>query len=229
MAMKARLGRGNGAMAGKGGTRGAPAAASPPIGAVVFDFGGVISAFDVGLFLRRIAPRAGKPPEEIGALIYGSKLPVLYESGRISSEEFFARLAALCGLRMSEAEFVPAFTEIFTPIESTLSLIRRLKGRYRIGLLSNTNEWHFRGHIATIPVFPLFDAVTLSYEVKTMKPGERIYRDALDKLGLPPEACVFIDDIAENVAAARKLSMRAILYEGHERLVTALAALSVTA
>ncbi len=205
-----------------------PRDGGPPVRAVLFDFGGVISTFDVGVFLRRIAPRSEKSPMEIGALIYGSRLPVLYESGRISSAEFFARLAELCGLRMPEEEFVRAFTGIFTPVEPTLDLIRRLKGRYRLGLLSNTNEWHFRGHIETIPVFPLFDAVTLSFEVKEMKPGERIYRDALGKLGLPPEACVFIDDIEENVAAARRLSMRGIRYEGHERLVADLAGLSVT-
>ncbi len=206
-----------------------PPASSPPIRAVLFDFGGVISTFDVGIFLRRVASRSEKSAGEIGALIYRSQLPVLYESGRISSAEFFARLATLCGIRMSEEEFVSAFTEIFTPIEPTLDLIRRLKGRYRLGLLSNTNEWHFRGYIETIPVFPLFDAVTLSYEVREMKPGERIYRDALAKLGLPPESCVFIDDLEENVAAARKLSMRAIRYEGHDSLVAALAELSVTA
>ncbi len=206
-----------------------PPASSPPIRAVLFDFGGVICTFDVRIFLRRIASRSQKSAGEIGALIYDSQLPVLYESGRISSAEFFERLAQLCGIRMSEKEFVSAFTEIFTPIEATLDLIRRLKGRYRLGLLSNTNEWHFRGYIATIPIFPLFDAVTLSYEVREMKPGERIYRDALAKLGLPAEACVFIDDLEENVAAARKLSMRAIRYEGHDRLVAALAELSVTA
>ncbi len=200
----------------------------PPIRAVVFDFGNVISTVDVGAFVRRIAPRSEKPVLEIGALIYGSNLPVLYESGLISSPEFFARLAALCGLRMSQEEFIPAFTEIFTPIEPTLDLIRRLKGRYRLGLLSNTNEWHFRGYIETVPVFPLFDTVTLSYEVREMKPGERIYRDALAKLGVPPESCVFIDDVEENVAAARRLSMRGIRYEGHERLMAALAELSVT-
>ncbi len=205
-----------------------PPAGGMPIRAIVFDFGGVISTVDVGSFLRRIATYADKPAGELGALIYDSKLPVLYESGRISSTEFFSRLAALCGLRMSEEEFVPAFNGIFTPIEPTRELIRRLKGRYRLGLLSNTNEWHFRGHIESVPVFPLFDAVTLSYEVREMKPGERIYRDALRKLGLPPEACVFIDDSEENVAAARKLSMRAIRYEGHDRLLAALAELSVT-
>jgi len=205
-----------------------PPAGSTPIGAIVFDFGGVISTVDVEGFVRRIAARSEKSALEIGALLYGSRLPVLYESGRISSADFFARVVALCGLRMPQDEFVRAFTGMFTPIEPTLALIRRLKGRYRLGLLSNTNEWHFRGHIETVPVFPLFDAVTLSYEVREMKPGERIYRDALGKLGLPPEACVFIDDIEENVAAARKLSMRAIRYEGHDRLVAALAELSVT-
>ncbi len=206
-----------------------PRAGSMPIRAVVFDFGGVISTVDVEGFVRRIAARSKKSALEIGALLYGSKLPILYESGRLSSEDFFARIVALCGLRMPQDAFVRAFTEMFTPIEPTLALIRRLKGRYRLGLLSNTNEWHFRGHIATVPVFPLFDAVTLSYEVREMKPGERIYRDALAKLGLPPESCVFIDDIEENVAAARKLSMRAIRYEGHDRLMEALAELSVTA
>ena len=114
---------------------------------------------------------------------------------------------SFCGDDPTDAEGVeriydPAFNGMFSPIEPTLALIRRLKGRYRLGLLSNTNEWHFRGHIATVPVFPLFDTVTLSYEVREMKPGERIYRDALGKLGLPPESCVFIDDIEENVAAA---------------------------
>ncbi len=206
-----------------------PPDGNTPIAAVVFDFGGVISAVDVEGFIRRIAGRSGKSAMEIGALLSGSKLPVLYESGRIASADFFARVAALCGLRMSQDEFVQAFNGMFTPIEPTRALIRRLKGRYRLGLLSNTNEWHFLGHIATVPVFPLFDAVTLSYEVREMKPGERIYRDALAKLGLPPEACVFIDDVEENVAAARKLSMRGIRYEGHDRLVAALAELSVTA
>jgi len=207
----------------------APTDGRTPVRAVVFDFGGVISSFDVGIFLRKIALRTDKTVEEIGSLIYGSKLPVLYESGRISSTEFFARLSELCGLRMSEEEFVSAFTAIFTPIEPTVDLIRGLKGRYRLGLLSNTNEWHFRRHIENLPVFRLFDTVTVSYEVKEMKPGERIYRDALDKLGLPPEACVFIDDIEENVAAARTLSMRAIRYEGHDRLVAALAEMNITA
>jgi FMN phosphatase YigB (HAD superfamily) len=91
----------------------------------------------------------------------------------------------------------------------------------------NTNEWHFEHYIRAVDVFPLFDAVTVSFRVGEMKPGERIHRDVLSKLGLPPEACVFIDDLEENVEGARRLSMHGIRYTDHVRLVASLRALGV--
>ncbi len=130
---------------------------------------------------------------------------------------------------MSEEDFVSAFVGIFTPIESTIRLIRELSPSYRLGLLSNTNEWHFERHIRSVDVFPLFDAVTLSYQVKTMKPEEGIYRDLLEKIGLSPEECVFIDDLEKNVAGARRLSIHGIHYTGSARLVSSLAELGVVA
>lgn len=194
---------------------------------VIFDFGGVISAFDNGIFLRSLLRHTTKTVEEMEARIVGSGLPQRYESGRISSREFFREIAAGCALAMREEEFIPAFTSIFTPIAPTVRLIRELKPGYRLGLLSNTNEWHFEHHIRAVEVYPLFDAVTLSFRVGEMKPGERIYRDALSKLGLPPEACVFIDDLEENVEGARRLSIHGIRYTDHERLVASLRALGV--
>ena len=80
-------------------------------------------------------------------------------------------------------------------------------GRYRLGLLSNTNEWHFDHSIRTVDVFPLFDAVTLSYEVGAMKPAPVIYEDMLKKLGVPAGDCVYFDDIQENVDAGIRAGM----------------------
>ncbi len=71
--------------------------------------------------------------------------------------------------------------------------------------------------------------MTLSYEVKAMKPAEGIYRDSLEKIGLRPQECVFIDDLEENVAGARKVNLHAIRYTGYERLVSSLADLGVVA
>jgi putative hydrolase of the HAD superfamily len=146
-----------------------------------------------------------------------------YETGLMTSREFYASVCRIASLTMPEREFVGAWTDIFTPKPATLELVKLLKKRYRLGLLSNTNEWHFEFGIKPVGIFPLFDAVTLSFEVRAMKPDRRIYDDMLAKLNLPAGACVYIDDIAENVDAAAALGMRGIRYTTHEKLIEDLA------
>ena len=201
----------------------------PVIRGIIFDFGGVIHSFDYGGFFRRFRSRTDRTFEEMTSLVAGSGLPDRYESGEISSGEFFRRIASLCGLRVTEEEFLSAFVAIFTPIEPTIRLIRALSRSYRLGLLSNTNEWHFEHHIRGLEFFPLFDAVTLSYQARTMKPAEAIYRESLKTIGLSPEECVFIDDREENVEGARRMNIHAIHYTGHGRLVSSLAQRGVVA
>lgn len=68
----------------------------------------------------------------------------------------------------------------------------------------------------------LFDAVVISCEVGMRKPDERIFRHALDLLGLDAAACVFIDDIEHNVHAAEALGIRGILHTGPDTTITEL-------
>jgi putative hydrolase of the HAD superfamily len=69
----------------------------------------------------------------------------------------------------------------------------------RTALLSNSWGGNYPRHL-----FPeLFDAVVISSEVGMRKPEPRIFRLATELIGLAPAECVFIDDIAENVAAAQ--------------------------
>ena len=194
---------------------------------ILFDFGNVISTFDVGKFIEKLDEWSGIPAEILRERVYRSDLPARYEKGEISSMDFHLGIAGLTGARVSAEDFAEAFSGIFTPLESTHELIRSLKGKYRLGLLSNTNEWHFRHHIRNVPVFPLFDTVTLSFEVGVLKPEPEIYRDALRKIAIPPEACVFIDDVRENADAASALGIRGIHYQGHAELLAALARLEV--
>ncbi|MGA6993061.1 MAG: HAD family phosphatase [Candidatus Deferrimicrobiaceae bacterium] len=200
-----------------------------PIKGVIFDFGGVIHSFDFGMFFRSLGGRTNRTFGEMSSLVAGSGLPRRYELGEISSWEFYRGIVNLCGLRVTEEEFVRAFVAIFTPIETTICLIRSLSRSYRLGLLSNTNEWHYDRHIRSVEIFPLFDSVTLSFQVRAMKPAEAIYRDMLEKIGFPPEECVFVDDLEENVAGAGRMNLHAIHYTDHERLVSSLAELGVIA
>ena len=190
---------------------------------VVFDYGNVIASFDVRKYFGKITGYTTLSPAELReAMKRPPGLMDLYESGKISSEEFFTEIVRRGKLSITLAEFLPIYSDIFTPIVPTQQLIERLKGHYRIGLLSNTSEWHFEHEIRQNRIFPLFDSVTLSYEVGARKPSPRIYHDALRKLKLAPEECVYIDDITEFAGAATDLGMRGIHYRTPEELIRSL-------
>lgn len=193
------------------------------IQAVLFDYGNVIARFDVSRYLKAIVPYSALPIDGILEQVDRSRdLFVLYETGKVSSQEFMDTLLDRCKLSMTEDQFVAAYTAIFDPIPETHDLIRKLQKNYRLGLLSNTSEWHFRSEIAKSPVFPLFETATLSHDVQARKPSPLIYQDALKKLRLPPSACVYIDDIAEFSETATQLGMTGIHYTSPDNLVRSL-------
>ncbi|MHC4068205.1 MAG: HAD family hydrolase [Planctomycetota bacterium] len=199
------------------------------INAVVFDFGNVICRFDNNLFLERISDFTDKSVEQVRGLIYEeSDLPSRHETGLMSGEDFYEEVVKLCGLKdISMEGFRAAFTDIFTPIKTTFELIRRLKPNYKLGLLSNTSQWDFEYGIKVIDVFDLFDSVSVSCEVGVMKPDERIFNDALGKLGLVAEECVYIDDLEEFVEAVRAMGFYGVQYVGYEYLVRSLGELKI--
>ncbi len=196
---------------------------------IISDFGNVLCAFDVGRFLARLHEWSGLPVKTLRDRIYGSGLHSRYERGDLSSQEFLRLVESAAGVDVPPEVFAEGFTDIFTPVEGTQALFRELKGKYRLELLSNTNEWHFLRYIRNVPVFPLFDAVTLSYEVGALKPEPAIYLDALRKLSLPPEECVYIDDVEEYVAGASAVGIRGIRFTNPSRLREDLAKLGVAA
>ena len=198
------------------------------IRAVIFDFGRVISDFDIGRFIAHAARFSALSPAGLKEAV-ARAMPTAerYETGLISSLKFYEEVSKTASLQMSEEEFRRAYTDIFSQKPGTIDLIRRLKPLYRLGLLSNTNEWHFESGVRTVSIFPLFDAVTLSYEVRAMKPDPRIYADMLGKLELPARECAYIDDIAEYVAAGRALGLAAFQYTTHENLIRDLTAAGI--
>jgi len=198
------------------------------ITAFIFDFGNVICSFDVRVFLARALPYSALMLDELRRALQQSHDTMRdYETGLITSDEFFARICTACRLSVSREDFITAYTQIFSPIPSTYALLRELRPHYKLALLSNTNEWHFHYGIRPVEVFPLFDTVTLSYEVKAMKPAPEIYRDALGKLGVAPQECVYIDDLQENVVAARDLGMHAFHFTSGDELRDGLVELGI--
>ncbi len=94
----------------------------------------------------------------------------------------------------------------------TLSTLESLRGRYKLGVISDT--WP-----SIVPVLehfglsPFFDCATYSYTLGVYKPHPRMYQDALAKMGLPPEQTVFIDDFTGNLRGAREAGIQPVLIQ----------------
>jgi putative hydrolase of the HAD superfamily len=100
-----------------------------------------------------------------------------------------------------------------------------LKGRYGLGILSNASNDEIIGRIFTEEQQSLFDVITLSHHVGMTKPDVHMYEVVADKLNVPVEACVFIDDQERHTIGAREAGMQAVVYKDLAELKGSLAEL----
>ena len=85
-------------------------------------------------------------------------------------------------------------------------------------LTNNVREWEAMWR-AKLPVDEIFETVVDSAFVGCRKPEPRIYEITLERLGLPAEACLFIDDILVNIEAARALGFSAVHFRDNEQAI----------
>ena len=185
---------------------------------LIFDIGNVIVPFDYLRGVRRFSEVTGLSEEKIERFFYLSELQHRYAKGQISSEDFFETLRREFDLKIDYRAFVPIWNDIFWLSVPMDRMVRFLKGNYRLAAITNTSDLHFRYWLENYPVLGLFERIFASHELGLCKPDPEIYRLALDKLRVKPDETLFVDDMEENVAAARELGMRAVLFRTAEDL-----------
>ncbi|MFZ0192717.1 MAG: HAD family phosphatase [Streptosporangiaceae bacterium] len=147
--------------------------------------------------------------------INGSPNPVhALERGECSDTEFeeilAARLLRLDGAAVAAEGLLRRMFAAMLPVPAMYDTIRTLRAAgFSTALLSNS--WGC-GEYPRADFPGLFDTVVLSGEVGMRKPEKEIFLHAAQTLGLPPEECVFIDDMAPNVAAAQACGMTGVLH-----------------
>jgi FMN phosphatase YigB (HAD superfamily) len=196
---------------------------------IAFDFGQVLGFFDHDRTLSKLVDHTDMSGEEMFEKIYCGTLEDDFESGRISDVEFLRRFRTLCRLRCDEEYLAAAVADIFTPNEELCALVSRLKCRYRLVLGSNTNPIHARQFIPQFAnTLQHFEALVLSHLIGARKPRPEFFQHLAKMAGTAPVRCVFIDDLAANVAGAQACGLHGIVYTDMERLGVALRKLGVT-
>jgi len=201
----------------------------PEVRAIVSDFGGVlttplmasflalqdeigISVENFGLAMRAVAEEEGENP------LYA------LERGEISEDAFLERLNDGLEPLLGHRPHMHAFTETFWGAlernEPMIALMHELRDRglTMAMLTNNVREWEPRWR-GMMPVDEIFTTIVDSAFVGCRKPEARIYELTVERIGVPAEACLFIDDLEVNCDGAREAGLQAVHFQDNEQAI----------
>ncbi|MBZ1345440.1 MAG: HAD family phosphatase [Candidatus Nealsonbacteria bacterium] len=190
------------------------------IKAILFDVGEVLLSNPFEEVFQKIAD---KLKIEAGALNefrleYHQRLT----TGRISVECFLTKLREKFNLDIKEEEikkiWEESYLEVRTLNQELLEIVKKLKKKYRVGLISNIYD--FCAKINAERGFGVaFEPAIMSYEVGLAKPEKEIFELALKRLNLEADECVFIDNKEKNLESPRKMGFKVFHFQNNAQLI----------
>ena len=189
--------------------------------AVILDYGAVLCHEPLPHEIALMAGVFRVTPNDFPALYASARHA--YDRGDLSTPEYWATLA-----RQARVELTPEildqllytdkhmWSRINTEMTNWLATLR--PAGYQTALLSNMQHDMIAHVRANFPWLSDFDHQVFSAEVRAIKPAAAIYRRCLDLLKVEPQAVIFVDDRAENVATARELGIAAFQFRSVPQL-----------
>ena len=186
---------------------------------LLVDFGGVLTT-NVFESFRSFCEAEGLEPNTVKEMFRsrGEGLSLLrqLERGELTVEEFEPKFGAVLGIEQTEGMVERLFAGI-APDERMVDAVRQTRAAgIPTGLISNS--WGRTSYDQQL-IDELFDAAVISGDVGLHKPEPEIFHLGAEKIGVPPEECVFVDDLRENCEGAEAVGMTAILHRGADSSV----------
>ncbi len=187
---------------------------------IIFDLGGVILNIDLRKTQDAFTSLGVKEIEKIFRMGHIDSFFKLYEKGTISDDQFVEEIQKEIGSQVSSETIVEAWNALlldFPP--ERIQLLKELKSKYRLFLLSNTSALH---HARFHQIFKqefggslddLFEKAYYSHVINLHKPDSAAYKLIVDENGLDPAETLFIDDSAANVEGAERAGLKGIYLE----------------
>jgi 2-haloacid dehalogenase len=189
---------------------------------VIFDLGGVLIDWDPRHLYRKLFDGDDPAMERFLGEVCTPDWNHALDAGRAFAEA----VAELASRHPRERKRIEAYHRrwiemVKGPIAPTVAILEELDAR-RVPLWALTN-WSSETFalVRGDPAYAFLDrfrAIFVSGELRLVKPDPAIYRHALDAIGAPPAACLFVDDSARNVAAAAEAGLVAHCFTSPGRL-----------
>ncbi len=196
---------------------------SPTARNLLFDLGNVIVDLDLEGAYQKLEQLFHKDADK-GKV---EKAYVEYECGRISTEIFINTLLSQSHPTVEAFDVVEAWNSMLVGIPSyRLEMLRMLLPKYNVYLLSNTNALHLewihqyvgRVHGVRHFVKEHFHEAYYSHLVGDRKPMPSIFRHIIDDSFITPALTLYMDDVEENLDAARRLGFKTYLVKPGEEI-----------
>jgi len=199
------------------------------IEAIISDFGGVLTTPLIESFMA-FQDHTGISPEVLGKAMQASVgedgVNPLFklERGEISEPAFIEQIADALepqlGHRPEMHRFKEIYFEALEPNPEMIDLMRELKeSGYLMALLTNNvREWEPLWR-SMLPVDEIFETVVDSAFVGCRKPESQIYAITLERIGIDPGACLFVDDVEVNCEGARRAGINAVHFRDNDQAI----------
>lgn len=183
---------------------------------LIFDLGGVILNLAPHRTMASFALLANQSEAEITTAYHARPEFNAYEKGLMSDAEFRTTLRQLFSVQATDSQLDACWNAMLLDIPmERLRLLEKLKNKYRLFLLSNTNSihvTHFSKHIEDISghptIEPYFHRAYYSHVLKMRKPDHQIYEHVLAENGLQAAQTLFLDDNLSNLQGAREVGIQ---------------------
>lgn len=189
---------------------------TPEIKNVIFDLGGVIINLSTHATVKQFSVLGGISEEEVNDRMMQSQEFHDYEKGLLSDTGFREVIRNKLQVTTSDTEIDRCWNAMLLDIPmARIQLVERLKGQYRIFLLSNTNEIHlncFNGIVHELTgknsLDYFFEKVYYSHRMKMRKPDREIYETVLVENDLIADQTIFLDDNLSNLKGAENCGIK---------------------
>lgn len=181
---------------------------------LIIDFGGVLIDLDRRRCIENFKKLGLSDVETMLDVCHQQGFFLQHEQGLITGVEFRNAIRKRIGKPITDTCIDNAWNSFLESIPAyKLDLLLKLREKYVVYLLSNTNDIHWEWscrHAFPYKAFRVedyFERIFLSYEMKMVKPDVAIFRKVLEETGIDAKETLFIDDSAENCRAAETLGI----------------------
>ena len=182
---------------------------------IIFDLGGVILNIDYKLSAEAFKKLGANDFDELYSQAKQSELFDRLETGRISLNDFRNEVRRIFEATWSDTEIDSAWNAMLLDLPPTrIELLQELKKRYKIYLLSNTNQIHYdqygrmlRERLGLNDLSEVFDKAYYSHEVGMRKPDAEVFEFVLNANAAEANETLFIDDSIQHIEGAKRIGL----------------------